>query len=163
MGPRALKGGGTAAALVLLALYLLIGGDLDLGGGEGTTTSTTTPTVSAPPPGPDAAEQDAGGAQPQQAEGDARVSDEEAAAIAATLALIDSGDPLPHEQDGSSFQNREGRLPQRPQGHYREYTVPTPGSEDRGARRLVIGAEGESFYTRDHYGSFIEIDPEDFR
>ena len=90
------------------------------------------------------------------------VSQQEAAGISATLELIDSGGPLPYEQDGQSFQNREGLLPPRPAGHYREYTVETPGSEDRGARRLVIGADGETFYTRDHYQSFIRIDPEDF-
>ncbi len=77
--------------------------------------------------------------------------------------LIDSGEPLPYEQDGATFQNREGLLPDEPEGYYREYTVETPGSDDRGARRLVIGEEGETYYTRDHYQSFISIDPEDFR
>ncbi|MBM3667087.1 MAG: hypothetical protein FJW90_06325 [Actinobacteria bacterium] len=163
MGRRALTRGGTAAALALLALYALLGGDLDLGD-EGTATQTTTPTVSAPPPAPESGEQgDQPAASQQEPAGDGRVSDEEAAGIAATLALIDSGGPLPYDQDGSTFQNREGRLPQQPEGHYREYTVETPGSDDRGARRLVIGESGETYYTRDHYDSFIEIDPEDFR
>ena len=52
--------------------------------------------------------------------------------------------------------------PVRAAGHYLEYTVETPASEVRGARRLVIGADGETFYTRDHYQSFIRINPEDF-
>jgi ribonuclease T1 len=87
---------------------------------------------------------------------------EEAAEIATVLAAIDSGDPLPYEEDGGTFQNREGLLPQQPLGYYREYTVETPGSPDRGARRLVIGEGGETYYTDDHYASFTRIDPADF-
>jgi ribonuclease T1 len=93
----------------------------------------------------------------------AGLSAEESAGVTAVLGAIGSGEPLPYEQDGDTFQNREGLLPDRPEGYYREYTVETPGSDDRGARRLVIGEGGETYYTRDHYGSFIEIDPEDFR
>jgi len=85
----------------------------------------------------------------------------ERAAIAGVLAAIESGDPLPYEEDGGTFQNREGLLPAQPLGYYREYTVETPGSPDRGARRLVIGEAGETFYTDDHYASFIRIDPEE--
>jgi ribonuclease T1 len=90
------------------------------------------------------------------------IAGEEWAAIAATLAAIDSGD-LPHDEDGGVFQNREGLLPEQQLGYYREYTVETPGSPDRGARRLVIGEGGETYYTDDHYASFEEIDPEMFR
>ncbi|MBM3385161.1 MAG: ribonuclease [Betaproteobacteria bacterium] len=78
----------------------------------------------------------------------------------ATLALIRKGGPLPHQKDGSVFGNREGLLPRRPRGYYREYTVPTPGSRDRGARRIVAGggaAQGEFYYTDDHYRSFRRI------
>lgn len=71
-----------------------------------------------------------------------------------TLALIDVGGPYPYRQDGSTFQNREGLLPDRPDGHYREFTVETPGSADRGARRIVAGADGERYWTDDHYDSF---------
>lgn len=78
------------------------------------------------------------------------------------LATIESGEPLPYEQDGQTFQNREGLLPPHDLGYYREYTVDTPGSPDRGARRLVIGAGGETYYTDDHYASFERIEPEDF-
>jgi ribonuclease T1 len=85
------------------------------------------------------------------------------AEIAATLAAIESGEPLPYEEDGGVFQNREGLLPEEPLGYYREYTVETPGSPDRGARRLVIGEGGETYYTDDHYASFTQIDPEAFR
>ena len=73
------------------------------------------------------------------------------------LALIDGEGSFPYEQDDSVFQNREGLLPERAEGHYREYTVETPGSSDRGARRLVVGAEGARYYTDDHYESFREV------
>ena len=33
----------------------------------------------------------------------------------------------------------------------------TPGSYDRGARRIVEGAEGELYWTDDHYASFSRI------
>lgn len=73
-----------------------------------------------------------------------------------TLALIRAGGPYPYRQDGGVFQNRERRLPERPRGYYREYTVDTPGSRDRGARRIVSGGDppAEFFYTDDHYRSF---------
>ncbi len=73
------------------------------------------------------------------------------------LALIENDGPFPHSQDGAIFQNREGILPSRGSSHYREYTVATPGSSDRGARRIVAGADGERYYTDDHYESFREI------
>jgi ribonuclease T1 len=79
------------------------------------------------------------------------------------LALVEAGGPFPHDQDGSTFQNREGLLPQEPGGYYKEYTCETPGSDDRGARRLVIGDGGETYYTADHYDSFTRIDPADYR
>jgi ribonuclease T1 len=74
-----------------------------------------------------------------------------------TLALIASGGPVPAAQDGAVFANREGLLPRRASGYYREYTVPTPGSSDRGARRLVVGSAGDAYYTADHYSSFREV------
>ena len=95
-------------------------------------------------------------------EEDASTDESERAAIADVLADIESGGPLPYEEDGQTFQNREGLLPAKPLGYYREYTVETPGSPDRGARRLVIGERDETYYTDDHYGSFTRIDPEDY-
>ena len=89
-------------------------------------------------------------------------SQTEDAAIAEVLAAIESGEPLPYSEDGQTFQNREGLLPPQPIGYYSEYTVETPGSDDRGARRLVIGDGGETYYTDDHYASFTQIDPEDY-
>src|SRR5262245_54263072 len=59
-----------------------------------------------------------------------------------TLQLIDEGGPFPYPEDGEVFQNREGVLPQESQGYYHEYTVDTPGSPDRGARRIVTGEDG---------------------
>lgn len=76
-----------------------------------------------------------------------------------TLRLIDAGGPFPYRRDGIAFQNREGRLPDQPRGYYREFTVPTPGSADRGARRIVTGGSPPVifFYTPDHYRSFQRI------
>jgi len=73
-----------------------------------------------------------------------------------TLALVKGGGPFPYRRDGSTFGNFEARLPLRPRGYYREYTVPTPGARDRGARRIVAGG-GEYYYTDDHYRSFRRI------
>ncbi|MEU0314250.1 ribonuclease domain-containing protein [Nocardioides sp. NPDC006273] len=78
---------------------------------------------------------------------------------AETLELIDAGGPFPYPgKDGSTFGNREGILPEEASGYYAEYTVPTPGSDDRGARRIVAGEGGEFYYTEDHYESFSRID-----
>ncbi|MBV1940390.1 ribonuclease [Streptomyces sp. BV286] len=72
-----------------------------------------------------------------------------------TLDLIEQGGPYPYSQDGSVFQNREGILPGQSTGYYHEYTVKTPGSSTRGARRIVTGEEHqEDYYTADHYASF---------
>jgi len=77
----------------------------------------------------------------------------------ATLALIGQGGPFPFAQDGAVFTNREGLLPKAPSGYYHEYTVVTPGSPDRGARRIITGGAGERYYTDDHYSSFREVLP----
>ena len=74
-----------------------------------------------------------------------------------TLDAIAAGGPYDFAKDDSIFQNREGILPDREHGYYREYTVVTPGEDERGARRIVSGADGEQYYTDDHYGSFSEI------
>ncbi len=74
-----------------------------------------------------------------------------------TLGLIDSGGPFPFRKDGDVFHNYEGLLPAEKDGYYREYTVVTPGSPDRGARRIVTGRDGERYYTDDHYDSFLLV------
>ena len=79
-----------------------------------------------------------------------------------TQQLILKGGPFPYRKDGSTFGNRERQLPAKPRGFYKEYTVKTPGSSDRGARRIVCGGAQPSqpeacFYTADHYASFRRI------
>ena len=74
-----------------------------------------------------------------------------------TLDLIWDDGPYPFRQDDSTFGNREGILPPQLRGYYREYTVVTPGSRDRGARRIVVGADWDMYYTADHYASFRQI------
>lgn len=94
-----------------------------------------------------------------------------------TLQLIRRGGPYPHERDGVTFGNYEKLLPPAQRGHYREYTVMTPGVRHRGARRIVVGCErqrqasspssllrlahcrdgGEFYYTADHYRTFRRI------
>ncbi|GGN91392.1 hypothetical protein GCM10011579_088200 [Streptomyces albiflavescens] len=76
-----------------------------------------------------------------------------------TLELIEQGGPYPYSQDGTVFQNREGVLPGQASGYYHEYTVITPGSSTRGARRIVTGEEyQEDYYTSNHYTTFDLID-----
>jgi ribonuclease T1 len=70
------------------------------------------------------------------------------------LNLIRAGGPYRYSQDDQAFGNFERILPRRDRGYYREYTVPTPGEPDRGARRIVAGAGGDKYYTDDHYESF---------
>ena len=74
-----------------------------------------------------------------------------------TLALIRQGGPFPYKRDGIVFGNRERRLPVQSSGYHREYTVPTPGARDRGARRIIAGGSGEYYYTGDHYNTFRRI------
>lgn len=76
-----------------------------------------------------------------------------------TLALIASGGPFPHRQDGVVFGNYEHLLPAKPRGYYHEYTVETPGAHDRGARRIITGGNPPDvyYYTGDHYRSFREF------
>ena len=81
------------------------------------------------------------------------------------LLLIQNGGPFKHARDGVNFFNRERLLPNQPRGYYTEYTVPTPGARNRGARRIVAGrgstgnpaTSGEYWYTADHYSSFRRI------
>jgi ribonuclease T1 len=87
----------------------------------------------------------------------------ERAEIRKMLDRIARHGPFRHRQDGVVFGNREGRLPAKPRGFYHEYTVETPGASDRGARRILRGEGGETYYTRDHYRTFLRIDPETFR
>jgi ribonuclease T1 len=77
------------------------------------------------------------------------------------LVRIHSGGPFRYERDGVVFGNRERTLPAQRRGYYREYTVPTPGAHNRGARRIVCGgpatAPDACFYSDDHYRTFARI------
>jgi ribonuclease T1 len=74
-----------------------------------------------------------------------------------TIALIRQGGPYPYKKDGVVFGNFERRLPLHERGYYREFTVPSPGARNRGARRIILGKAGELFYTDDHYETFKRI------
>ena len=81
-----------------------------------------------------------------------------------TLALIRKGGPYPYAQDGTIFSNRENILAKQPRGFYHEFTVKTPGSRTRGARRIICGGKvakpqvlDTCYYTDDHYASFKKI------
>ena len=78
--------------------------------------------------------------------------------VSATVDLILQGGPFPYRQDGVVFANAERHLPIEARGYYHEFTVPTPGSPDRGARRVITGLDGEFYYTADHYESFRRVD-----
>jgi len=112
-----------------------------------------TRTAQPAPPAPGPARTSARPAPPS-----ATVPTEEQAAVQRTLELIAQGGPFPYPKDGVTFQNREHKLPERPSGYYREYTVPTPGASNRGARRIVRGRDGDTWYTNDHYRTFVRID-----
>jgi len=79
--------------------------------------------------------------------------------VAQTVKLIKAGGPFPYpHNDGVVFGNNEHLLPNEAYGYYREYTVPTPDSDNRGARRIVTGRDGEYYYTADHYTHFQRVD-----
>ncbi len=74
-----------------------------------------------------------------------------------TIQLIERGGRFPYRQDGTVFGNRERRLPIAPYRTYHEYTVPTPGSPTRGARRIITAPQRVYYYTGDHYRSFQQV------
>ena len=74
-----------------------------------------------------------------------------------TLDRIGRGGSINHRNDGTSFQNREGRLPRKPAGYYKEYVNPTPGEHGPGPQRIIIGQDGDIWYTPDHYKTFKQI------
>jgi ribonuclease T1 len=142
----------------LLALALFVFGGPGLfesltGGPTPAASSSAGPVPVAPVPGP--AEVSGPAAVPANPSGLPAMS---ASALPAearrTLALIRQGGPYSYSQDDQTFGNFERILPRKPSGYYREYTVPTPGESDRGARRIVAGGGGEKYYTQDHYDSF---------
>ncbi len=80
-----------------------------------------------------------------------------------TLDRIAAGKTFPHRNDGAVFQNRpppgnrQPLLPKQPSGYYHEYVQPTPGIGGPGPQRVILGRNGEIYYTSDHYASFIRI------
>jgi guanyl-specific ribonuclease Sa len=76
-----------------------------------------------------------------------------------TLDRIERGEANRHRNDGTTFQNREGRLPRKPAGYYKEYVHPTQGESGPGPQRMILGKDGEIWYTPDHYKTFLEIKP----
>jgi ribonuclease T1 len=143
----------TRGRAVLLALLLACAATVVavafLQGGTGQGPTPPVPTVATAIP-------DAAAATPQS--GLRTIAESELPAEALeTLELIRDGGPFPFRQDDATFFNREGILPDRATGYYREYTVVTRGSPDRGARRIVAGADGDRYYTEDHYDSFRQI------
>ncbi|GAA1772808.1 hypothetical protein GCM10009712_21030 [Pseudarthrobacter sulfonivorans] len=142
----------------LLALALFVfGGPGLLESLTGSPTPAASPSAGpvpeAPVPGP--AEVSGPAAVPANPSGLPAISESALPAEARrTLALIRQGGPYSYSQDDQAFGNFERILPRKASGYYREYTVPTPGESDRGARRIVAGAGGEKYYTQDHYDSF---------
>ncbi|MEM7054906.1 MAG: ribonuclease domain-containing protein [Pseudomonadota bacterium] len=74
-----------------------------------------------------------------------------------TLARIERGESDPHRGDGGVFENRERQLPRQPSGYYRKYVIRTPGIRHAGPQRLIVGRDGDLWYTPDHYQSFIAL------
>jgi len=88
---------------------------------------------------------------------DGRVAYEGDVDLRPELERIERGERDRHENDGATFGNREGLLPQQARGYYREYVVRTPGISHAGPQRIVLGEGGEAYYTPDHYDSFTRI------
>ncbi|QCW51194.1 hypothetical protein FE634_13695 [Nocardioides dongxiaopingii] len=144
------SGGPARSSLLSLVVVLVVAvGIWAINGGDpGTPTGNSGATPIATDPAAPAA--------PARDDGTVALADlpPEAAEV---VGLIDAGGPYPYDQDGGTFGNFEGLLPDRERGYYEEFTVPTPGEDDRGARRIVAGADGELYWTADHYASFERI------
>ena len=147
------------AALVVLALVAFGGVGL-----LGQQTERTTPETASSPsstPGGTAASAAAKQSPPQRSANLSGLPEIRESALPAegrrVLGLIRAGGPFRYSQDDQVFGNFERVLPVRNRGYYREYTVPTPGEADRGARRIVAGDGGEKYYTSDHYATFKYI------
>lgn len=135
--------------LLLLAAYITLGGlgdDEEPGGAPSSASSSADP--GARPSGSATPDSGLGTVPASQLPPEGR----------RTLRLVAAGGPFPYDRDGVTFGNRERILPIRDRGYYAEYTVPTPGESDRGARRLVVGDDGDTYYTADHYASFRQVE-----
>ena len=147
---------GTRWALLLTLLVALLGGCASAPSPAPARDSATDASLGAAPAGCPAPKPDAPGAKSSGLPVRSLCAlPKEAATV---WQKIKSGARLQYPKDGSTFNNAERLLPRQNQGYYREYTVPTPGSRDRGARRLVTGSSQEVYYTGDHYESFVVVD-----
>ena len=148
------------SALVVLALVVFGGAGL-LGQPTENTTPAAPSSSTAPAPGPAQSGPGREGTPPPAAGNPSGLPSVRESELPPegrrVLALIRAGGPYQYSQDDQTFGNFERILPRRDRGYYREYTVPTPGERDRGARRIVAGDGGEKYYTEDHYESFMFI------
>jgi ribonuclease T1 len=140
------------AALVVFNLFIPPGDAPPAAEPRGTTTAAPAFSTSAPTAAPSS---DAKATGAPNASGLPAIRESQLPAEGRrTLALIRKGGPYPYSRDGVTFGNFERILPRKASGYYKEYTVPTPGESDRGARRIVAGQAGDKYYTPDHYESF---------
>ncbi|MDQ1057119.1 ribonuclease T1 [Arthrobacter globiformis] len=148
------------AALAVFNLFISPGGTPPAAGPQGTTTTapasaTTAPAAAPSSPAAAPSSPDGKATEVPNASGLPAIRESQLPAEGRrTLALIRKGGPYPYTRDGVTFGNFERILPRKASGYYKEYTVPTPGEPDRGARRIVAGQAGDKYYTPDHYGSF---------
>ncbi|MFJ2786342.1 ribonuclease domain-containing protein [Streptomyces sp. NPDC093249] len=136
--------------LLALVLCVFLAGCSAAGGGGDTTSSRTAPAASSAPAPASTGTSGLPTVRAADLPPEAR----------RTLALIARGGPYPYAKDGTVFSNFEKVLPREKRGYYHEYTVKTPGSRDRGARRIVTGQRGETYWTDDHYETFREVVPD---
>ncbi|MCC3778833.1 ribonuclease domain-containing protein [Streptomyces sp. UNOB3_S3] len=137
-----------ALTLLLAALPLLLLPACSSPGSQ-KTEKPRTPAATTPPPR---------GSAPAWAKGMKTVTEDKLPPEARrTLELIAKGGPFPYDKDGTVFGNYENRLPKQARGYYHEYTVPTPGARNRGARRIITGEHSERYYTGDHYETFEAV------
>jgi len=145
------RGTGTRLRVLLIALLVVVvaGFALARAGRSGSLTSGNR-SVSTPGAASTSTDPESGSAWVDES----RLSDQ----AKETLSAIRHGGPFRYpKNDGVAFDNREGLLPPGPKGSYREYTVVTPGSPDRGPRRIITASGGAKFFTGDHYASFQRI------
>ena len=153
-------------ALLTLAVLVLVVAGIPRTGDSPSTATSPAHTSAAASAGPAASAKPSGGPAAARPTGTgvanpSRLPEVKASELPAearqVLVLIARGGPYPYGRDNITFGNFERVLPQKPSGYYREFTVPTPGESDRGARRIIAGDAGEKYYTADHYSSFSFI------
>lgn len=159
--------------LILAVIFLRDRIDLSqLLGGESSTSPTqtqSTPTLQTPNQSPNDSSQSANQSSSQDDslimrdvkiyDLDGNLAYEGDMDLKSVFERIERGESDSHDNDGSTFGNREGLLPKKERGYYTEYVVRTPGMRSVGPQRLILGDGGEAYYTPDHYESFIQVRP----